>query len=809
MSKELIVNSSVHETRLALLEDDRLVELFIEQGSQYTLAGSIFKGRVARVLPGMQSAFVDIGLERDAFLYVSDFFEEREDIDTASSDPGGRGGESSPADEEGGGRENGEDEPAGAEAETDGRNSPLIAEKGAAGRGAFRRRGSRGRRSRRWRGRSSGAYAEPAAFPDEKYSSLSGSRQEEASKRAVEGAAPQEKDVHFVVLPGESLAKYGGEAPSAGMAEAGSSKPSLDAAKTALVEQEASSSEVGTAQSLDEPLVFRESELRGTPASSVVETAVANEDALPVSRRPSEPDHGESTGGETEKEAVPKELGDVGEAPDEERDDELSAGSGGAVEGAGARERDEAEARVPGRPLPADEKNGAGPSPSGAEMDSGRPGSEARHRTRPDRTRFQRRRGRRRGNSDEPAGNGQDAPPKISDLLVKGQEVLVQISKEPLGKKGARVTSHIALPGRFLVYTPTVNHTGVSRKIASDKERARLRRIVQSHNTGMPGGFIVRTAADGLSEENLRGDMQFLYQLWLGIREKSEHSPPGSLVHHDDNVVERVLRDRLGEDFKTIWVDGEEEYERILRFVERFQPSLAPAVKLYTREKAIFDFFRVSAEIEKSLRPKVWLKSGGYIVINLTEALVSIDVNTGKYVGQSDLEDTIVNTNLEAVKEIVRQVRIRGLGGIIVVDFIDMEKRANRQKVMEALAKELRYDTAPSKALPFNEFGLVAITRKRVNQSLERNLCSPCPYCQGASYVKSVRSVIYEILANARKIAVSREPKKDLTLRVNPEVARKLKSRDNRYLQEMEQILQTNVLVRGDVSLHRSHFDMH
>jgi ribonuclease G len=398
----------------------------------------------------------------------------------------------------------------------------------------------------------------------------------------------------------------------------------------------------------------------------------------------------------------------------------------------------------------------------------------------------------------------------IADLLSKGREILVQIAKEPLGRKGARITSYIALPGRYLVYMPTVEHVGVSRKIASDGERSRLRTIVQTHRTGMPGGFIARTAGEGASEEEVRGDMMFLYNLWLDIREKAEKRGSPGLIHQDLDIVERILRDQFSDDFKNIWVDGEEEYERILRFVERFQPRLLSRVKLYTRTKPIFDEFNITQEIEKALRPKVWLKSGGYIVINQTEALVAIDVNTGKYVGKSDrLEDTIVNTNLEAAKEIVRQVRLRDLGGIIVVDFIDMDDRKNRQKVMVALDQELRTDSAPSKALQFNDFGLIAITRKRVKQSLERALCSPCPYCHGSGNVKSVQTVTHEILEEARKVATTiEERQKDMTLRVNPEIARFLKARDNTYLQEIEDTLRTHVLVRSDQSLHREHFDI-
>ena len=357
---------------------------------------------------------------------------------------------------------------------------------------------------------------------------------------------------------------------------------------------------------------------------------------------------------------------------------------------------------------------------------------------------------RRRPRGPERADN--PPLPSISDLLKEGQEIIVQIAKEPLGQKGARITSHIALPGRFLVYMPTVDHIGVSRKIPSDDERLRLKRILQNNRTGIPGGYIVRTAGDGRTEEELRADMMFLYNMWLDMRQKAERRPAPLLIHHDLNVVERILRDQLTSSFKSIWVDNEEVYESVLRFVQRFQPALVNRVKLYTRSTPIFDEFGITAELEKALRPKVWLKSGGYIVINQTEALVAIDINTGKYVGKSNrLEDTIVKTNTDAIKEIVRQIRLRDLGGIIVVDFIDMDERKNRQKVMQALEEAMRADRAPYKILQFNDFGLVAITRKRVKQSLERTLCTPCPYCEGAGYVKSPNTVIGEILRKRRR----------------------------------------------------------
>jgi len=408
----------------------------------------------------------------------------------------------------------------------------------------------------------------------------------------------------------------------------------------------------------------------------------------------------------------------------------------------------------------------------------------------------------------EPVRAERSAATSISDLLREGQEIIVQIAKEPLGQKGARITSHIALPGRFLVYMPTVDHIGVSRKIPSDDERLRLKRVLQTNRTGIPGGYIVRTAGDGRTEEELRADMLFLYNLWLDMRQKAEKRPAPTLIHHDLDVVERILRDQFTSTFKSVWVDNEEVYENVLGFVQRFQPALVTRVKLYTRPTPIFDEYGITSEIEKALRPKVWLKTGGHIVINQTEALVAIDVNTGKYVGKSNrLEDTIVKTNTDAIKEIVRQIRLRDLGGIIVVDFIDMDERKNRQKVMQVLEEAMRADRAPYKILQFNDFGLVAITRKRVKQSLERTLCVPCPDCDGSGYVKSVPTVIGEILVEAQKIARAVEGN-SVMLRVNPEVAKVLKSNQNSYLQEVEEILGRTVLVKSDPLLHQEKFDL-
>jgi len=399
---------------------------------------------------------------------------------------------------------------------------------------------------------------------------------------------------------------------------------------------------------------------------------------------------------------------------------------------------------------------------------------------------------------------------QISDLLREGQEVLIQIAKEPIGKKGARITSHIALPGRFLVYMPTVNHIGVSRKITDDEERQRLKRIMLSEREGGHGGFIVRTAAAGVGEDELRADIRFLKNLWGQIKQRAENAKAPALIYHDLNLVERILRDLVTSEFSQIWVDTEQEYERILNFANRLQPSLLRRVKLYTKSTPLFEQFGIHDEIDRALKSKVWLKSGGYIVINQTEALVAIDVNTGKYVGKTArLEDTIVKTNVDAIREIVRQIRLRDLGGIIVIDFIDMDERKNRQKVMQALEDALKSDRSPSKVLAFNDFGLVAITRKRVKQSLERTLGAPCPYCTGTGFVKSVTTLCNEIFVELRKMQRHLPDNDVINLRVNPEIAKALKANDGRWLQDFEELTGRSILVKPDTTLHQEQFDIH
>ena len=418
---------------------------------------------------------------------------------------------------------------------------------------------------------------------------------------------------------------------------------------------------------------------------------------------------------------------------------------------------------------------------------------------------------------DEPAQqraptNGKsDKTDKIEELLEGGQEILVQVVKDPLGTKGARITSHVAIPGRFLVFMPTIDHIGVSRKIDARNERARLRGIVKRfrEENGFAGGIVLRTAAGGRPEEDIVADLSYFHQLWTEARGKMEKARAPAIIHCEENLAAKLLRDYLTDDFQAIRIDDEQEYARSLRFIERVIPSLVPRTQRYKKDFPILEEYGVQAELDKALRSKVWLKSGGYIVVNHTEALVAIDVNTGRYVGKRTgrLEDTIVKTNLEAANEIVRQIRLRDLGGIIVLDFIDMEERKNRLRVQQLLEQELRKDRSPSKAVQVSEFGLIVVTRKRAKQSLERQLTEPCPYCSGSAVIKATPTICFEILSEMRKLGGELNGHRVL-LRVNPDIARALEKEERAVLRDVEQILGRRVTVKADVQLHHEQFDV-
>jgi Rne/Rng family ribonuclease len=971
MNKELFVSSTPHETKVGLVEDDLLAEIYLERENEYTLAGSIYKGRVTRVLPGMQSAFVDIGLERDAFLYVSDFMElEEHDEDLTDVVPANRGVQdmrpqagtvATPQEtgEEGeplASTDADEGQPRVEQASAPGEHDAVVRHSAPGGvgqeasdgadreRGGFRGRRRRrgGRRDGRGDGRNEGRNELRNDGRERSSEPRFGRPSTESvpapvAPRAQESGRSQQfgppAGYQPILLPGESISKYRGmtQAPmvqegrsqgaamgtsyasaapaistpaapvartfpddepifassnlaSSNLASSNVASSNLASASAAPVAEaveeridsrqvqdhvEAAPSSAGSA-AVDWNREYRRRELANTAVSTgasdgaQIREEFVEEDEEMAARpehtdRPVAPAHEPgapafaapvfAAQGTIEEETIDEEEADTvryeessDEGYDEFEEETRAAGQPGLgreisevretvdeihmsslaeagvappAEGSAADSEEDTEeleleeAQAEAEALLDAEAGGTGAADARAEVRA--PAGTAGYTQRAPRPRpgFDRQRsgGRRGGGRRFPRRESHEVP-KISDLLKEGQEILVQIAKEPIGKKGARITSHIALPGRFLVYMPTVNHTGVSRKIASEEERQRLKRIVMSERENGHGGFIVRTAAQNAGEDELRADIRFLKGLWNDIKTRSEASKPPALIYHDLNVVERVLRDQVTSDFSVIWVDTEPEYERILRFFNRFQPGLVKRVKLYTKETPLFEQFGLKEEMDKALKSKVWLKSGGYIVINQTEALVAIDINTGKYVGKtSRLEDTIVKTNVDAIKEIVRQIRLRDLGGIIIIDFIDMDERRNRQRVMQALEEELRHDRAPSKVLQFNDFGLVAITRKRVKQSLERTIGAPCPYCQSTGYVKSLTTVANEIYVEMRKIAKHLEHE-DVMLRVHPDVAKELKANNGRLLNEMEELTKRTIIVKSDPALHQEQFDI-
>jgi ribonuclease G len=1034
MAKEICISSTPHETRLAILEDDQLAEIYYERENEYTLAGSIYNGRVTRVLPGMQSAFVDVGLERDAFLYVTDFMEledseETDELEKAASTganqpprevrhTGGkeptqersqdRGGRTSQKPEQK--QEPRQERPARdrnltveALPETEAAILPASGsvsiseqdeadEEGSGAPGAKRWRGRRRRRGGRGGGEATANQPESGKAPAAYVEEITETEPEVAPQIHATGAptdrssqskwgtsapapasrgdrAPSSAPAPFV-LPGESLSKYGApgeraqaaDAPKTAAAPArpeSSFKPAtlIDAPirwdGSGLLPGESLSKHRNRRDEEDRPAVQAETEARDVqadapeagnrapdateeqdffeevaefgpeaaslplaasveeiPAAVAAEDYVVEEEPVEEEELVEEDEYEETT--ETAFEAddpeldAPKPGYETSGTGDETSEPDASAShnvdplppTGFRLFGLGGKKKAEDTAAKPAAKSAAvssyspgsglieeetieeeefdaprhahrakvddhesddfeeetlpnqlrtgdlgemlqeahldhriqlnfDEKNGEDESFDDEDEEAptagGKPATGTSTQQRPDRN-ARGRRGRgglatpgTQGGQTGQGGRGRGMSrrsmqtsdlPIISDLLKSGQEILVQIAKEPIAKKGARITSHIALPGRFLVFMPTVSHIGVSRKIASDEERQRLKRILVHERGEASGGFIVRTAAEGASEEELRTDLRMLLNLWAEIKKRSDESKSPALIYHDLGLIERILRDQVSSNFSSIWVDSEADYERIVRFLNRFSPSLVRRVKLYTKETPLFEHFGIQEEISKALCSKVWLKSGGSIVINQTEALVAIDINTGKYVGKSArLEDTIVKTNLDAVPEIVRQIRLRDLGGIIVIDFIDMDDRKNRYKVMAALEEALKSDRAPTKVLQFNDFGLVAITRKRVKQSLERTLSVPCSTCQATGMVKSPTTVCNEIYTELRKMKKHFDSA-DVLLRVNPETVKVLKANSGSWLTEFEELTGKNILIKSDATLHPEQFDI-
>ena len=395
---------------------------------------------------------------------------------------------------------------------------------------------------------------------------------------------------------------------------------------------------------------------------------------------------------------------------------------------------------------------------------------------------------------------------RIEDLLKEGQEIVVQVTKEPISTKGARTTRYISLPGRHLVFMPTVDHVGISRRIGSDRERKRLREIVDSMRPA-GSGFIVRTVADGVSERELRADMEFLIKLWNEVVRRAEGSRCPALIYNDLDLLLRTVRDLFTADVEKLIIDSRPEYDRVKKFIAAFMPDFSGNIELYDGTDPIFDGYGIEIEIDRALERKVWLKSGGYLIVDEMEALTAIDVNTGRFVGKSSLEDTITKTNLEACREVAEQLRIRSIGGMIVVDFIDMDRPHNREKVTRAFNDYLRKDRSKAAVTRISELGLIEMTRKRTRESLLHTLTEPCAACEGKGYTKSRRTVSYELFRELRRQGDLIEGDTVL-VEVHPEVAQVLATSDHAFLEDMEKRLQKRITVKARGSFHLEDFEI-
>ncbi|MBU2514457.1 Rne/Rng family ribonuclease [bacterium] len=395
----------------------------------------------------------------------------------------------------------------------------------------------------------------------------------------------------------------------------------------------------------------------------------------------------------------------------------------------------------------------------------------------------------------------------ISSLIKEGQDIMVQVSKGPIGSKGARITCNVTLPGRNLVFMPHVNNVGVSRQIRDEKERNRLRKIVSSikpENTG----FIVRTVATGRSEEEFRHDVEYLLNSWNETEKKFKTYRSPAILFEDLNLTFRTIRDMLAPNVDELVIDDTFEYEKIKKYLGTYLPRYSSILKLFKSKTPIFDHYGISIEIDKAMSRKVWLKSGGHLVIDQSEALTAIDVNTGRFTGSNSHEDTILTTNLESVKEIVHQLKLRDIGGIIIIDFIDMESLENRQKVYTALKHELKRDKARTKILPISEIGLIEMTRKRNRENLNRFLREPCPYCNGRARILSPESIIYEIYREINRIAKEEHPPQNLLIGLHPDVAEYIENEEMETFRSMERLIKGNISMQVSEKYHYEQYEL-
>lgn len=393
----------------------------------------------------------------------------------------------------------------------------------------------------------------------------------------------------------------------------------------------------------------------------------------------------------------------------------------------------------------------------------------------------------------------------IQDLLHEGQEIMVQVAKNPLGTKGARITSFVTLPGRYMVYMPTVNQVSVSRRIEDEEERERLKGIVGEIGR-QSEGYIVRTAGQGRNRQDFEPDIRFLHRQWDMLGARFDDSQAPALLYEDLNLIARSIRDIFTESVDRLVIDSKIDYEKCIEFCSTYLPHIVDKIELHKEAVPIFDHYGIEVEINRALGRKIWLKSGGFITIDQTEALTAVDVNTGKFVGHTDPEETILKTNLEAVKEIVYQLRLRNIGGIIIVDFIDMTKEESKETVWNSLQQELKNDRSRTNILKISDLGLVEMTRKRVRGSLSQILSDPCPYCEGKGHIKSPATVCYEVIRALQRIGANNIHKKNLSIEVHPAVYELLFEEESAYLDELENLYHLEIQVMVNPKLHQEQY---
>ncbi len=759
MSTELIINASLPETRIALMEGGEIQELLIERASGKGIVGNIYKGRVTRVLPGMQAAFVDIGLEKAAFLYVDDVFVHSEIWE-----------------QEEGGTESFHDEPV-VTGSSEGVITPVSSEAAPV---------------------SAAEEADASAHLEDHIQDDSSDFDPTEDEDDDEGGAPVEmgrapKDGDDDGDNEDAKGNRVHVSPVGTIAPLEASESSDDLSNDSSNENDDGDSENGDGGGeggSDAPTAEGEprrrqrrgrrggrhrrgGQERGEKTAAAGPTPkgkISITSGSPVSSDPAElypesyyaqmADHGDV---HSDRSEVTGAMVQTGTGETETQRPQIQA--------TGERGRTEKDTDEPGR-----------------------------------RPEFREQRGRDRRIRPRAATKMTRGQVNIQDLLQEGQEVIVQVAKDPIATKGARLTCHISLPGRHLVCMPTIDHVGVSRRIERDEERRRLREFVE-RNRPRGLGFIVRTASGKQSEKRIKQDIDYLTRLWDEIREKAGSVTAPALVYEDLNSVLRAIRDWVTEEIDKIIVDSRYHYNEMQRFVSHFMPSLKQKVELYHGDIPIFDAYNISTELSRALERKVWLKSGGYLVIDQAEALVAIDVNTGRYVGKKNLEDTILKTNLEAVQEIAYQLRLRNCGGIIILDLIDMEKEENKLRVYRALEEALKKDRARPTIMKISELGLIEMTRKRTRDTIIRSLCESCTHCEGKGFIKSKQTIAYEILRDIEREGIEREVSKIL-VQAHPEAIDILAIDERESLDQLERRYRKTIYLQAVTDFHPEQFEV-